>query len=61
MLKLFENIDGSIDIIDNDLIIDNILPNYDLDKSINLLKTFNNSIIGDKKLYEYFGTVDERK
>ena len=54
MLKLFENIDGSIDIIDNDLIIDNILPNYDLDKSINLLKTFNNSIIGDKKLYEYW-------
>ena len=51
MLKLFENIDGSIDIIDNYLIIDNILPNYDLDKSINLLKTFNNSIIGDKKLY----------
>ena len=54
MLRLSENIDGSIDIIDNDLIIDNILPNYDLDKSINLLKNFNNSIIGDKKLYEYW-------
>ena len=42
MFKLSENIDGSIDIIDNDLIIDNISPNYDLDKSIELLKIFNN-------------------
>lgn len=54
MLKLSENIDGSIDIIDNDLIIDNISPNYDLDKSINLLKTFNNSIIENQKLYEFW-------
>ena len=52
MLRLIENIDGSVDVIKNKKIIDKILPEYNLEESLELLKDFNNVIIDNKKIYE---------
>lgn len=52
MLRLIENIDGSVDVIKNKKIIDKILPEYNLEESLELLRDFNNVIIDNKKIYE---------
>ena len=51
MIRINENING-VDIYENNLLIEQIIPDYDLDKSIDLLKRFNNTEINNKKIYQ---------
>ena len=52
MIRINENINGVIDIYEKNQLIDQIIPDYDLDKSIDLLKKFNNTEIHNKKIYQ---------
>ena len=52
MIRINENINGVMNIYEKDQLIDQIIPDYDLDKSIDLLKKFNNTEIHNRKIYQ---------
>ena len=53
MIRINENINGVIDIYEKDQLIDQIIPDYDLDKSIDLLKNLTTLKFITKKFIKF--------